>query len=240
MEDLDKKFHHLFKDVRTEFIDNDQITCRKLLDTITDMPCRYKEEYKQYLRDNETRFEKAESVDRILRILNQELHFTDFALIEHLINELGSEPLKSKLVPYKQALKEFLRVTTVKHIILSDQWSGVKKSDLPEGFIELKTEINHDPSLYSLEKLDRLRRRICSQLRLTEVLTYLKGAADFRSFLVSWLFPEVFYEKVVEEINQLDILFVLREQILLIAVGDKYFSPQDEKCGLMVRFKTSL
>ena len=233
---LDENFRQLYSDMRTEFINSNHITRTEVLDTVTDIPSKYKEEYKQYLRANESRLEKAESVGEILRVLRAELHFTDCALIEHLINKLGTEDLKSKVVLYKRALRGFLRGTTVEHIIQSDQWPGVKKSNLPEGFMEIKAEINHDPSQYNLEKLDRLRRRICSQLRLAEVITFLKGAADFRSFLVSWMFPAMFYQTITDEINHLDILFVLREQILLFVVGDKYFCPQDEKCGSVVSF----
>ena len=198
------------------------------------LPTKLKREYEDYLTKNMPRFEKADSIREFLHILYVPLHFTDCGLIEHIIKRLGSKDLKCKMAEYKKYLLVFLRGTTVKHIIQSEQWLGERKSDLPEGFIELKAVINHKSSLYNLSQLDGLRRKFCSQLRLTEVIVYLKGAKDFRSFLVSWLIPAVLCQEVMEAVNHLDTCFVLREQIVMIIVGEKTFYPQDNNFDKMV------
>ena len=235
IEDLEIKFRKLRSDMQAEFDKDESITRDKVLDKITDLPTRYKDEYSMYLKDNEQRLEKAESIREIFRILNRELSFMDLGVIENLIKELGSDDLKKQLSSYKKELRRFLRKTTLKHVIQSEQWIGMLKLDLPDGFIALKAEVNEDSSSYNLEKLDAMRRRICGKLRLSETLVYLKGAQEYRSFLVTFIIPAILYKVVTEAVNNLDICFVLREQIRSIVVGNKTFVPQDDRSrGVMV------
>ena len=234
MKDLEEMFRNLRSDMRTEFDKNKKVTKEKVLDTITDLPNEFKDEYMMYLNENEARLEKAESIRQILRILNIGIKFTDYELIGHLIKELGSKGLNKKLVTYEEKFKSFLRKATVKHIMQSDQWVGKRKAidDLPEGFIELRAKINEKSSLYNLERLNRSRKKLCGQLRLCEALVYLKGAQECQSFFVTFIFPAVLYKYVVQALNDLDICFALREQIVSIVIDDKAFVPQEDGASM--------
>ena len=224
--------------MRSEFASNEKITPEDLLDTVHDLPIELKDEYQSFLNRNEQRLEKAEKIREIFRVLNIELRFTDCGFIANLIEGLGSKDLKQKLSQYKQSVDMFLKETTVEHIIKSEKLSGVSKDNcnIPEGFMVLKAEIMEGSSSYSLEELEKLRRDFCGQLRLAEVIVCLKGAKEFRSFLVVWLFPEQLEKKVIKGVKCLETCFVLRKQIYLIMVGDKIFEPQDDNCGTMVSF----
>ena len=219
--------------MRSEFIKND-ITPDEALDVLSMLPAEHKREYEEYLTKNMPQFEKADSIKKCLRTLYYHIQFTDYALIENLIEKLGSKDLKCKMSKYKNDFLAFSRVITVKHIIESKYFAGEQRSDLSEGFMELKAVINHDSSSYNLEQLHNLRGKICSQLRLMDVILYLKGAKEFRSFLVSWLFPTVLCQEIMEAVNHLNTCFVLREQIIMIIVGDKAFYPQHDDFGKMV------
>ena len=222
--------------MQSEFIKK-EIMPERVVDVISVLPGTLKPQYESYLSENIPKFEKAENIREFLHMLYIRLHFLDYGLIEHLIKRLGSKDLKFKISGYKKDLVAFLRLAKVKHIIESEQFYGRRKSDLPEEFVELKAVINQNSSSYSLEQLDCLRRKLCSQLRLLEVIVYLKGAKDVKSFLVSWLFPAVLCEKVVEAINHMDACFILREQIIMITVGEKTFCLQDDDVDLMVSCK---
>ena len=235
IENLDRYFQELFSDMLSEFDERGDVTLKKVVCAIIHLPHKHKKEFESYLKDNLSLLMEAKSIEHLFYILNINLRFTDYRLIERLI-KLGSESLKLKFSKYMKHLQRFLQETTVMHIIHSKQWSGDFKQNPPDGFMKLKVKIMKDSHSCSLERVDQLRRSMCDQLRLAEVILYLNGAEEDGSFLVSWIFPAVLEEKVIEAVNAVNTCFVLREQIFLIMVGDRIFEPQDDNCGTMVRF----
>ena len=144
------------------------------------------------------------------------LHFTfiDYGLLAHLIDEFGSEQLQEDMSAYTEAIQVFLDETTVQQLM--DHWPG--QSDIPPHFEKLRVVIDEDPSTYTLRKLDNLRKKFCSETRLSETVLILIGVGRKSSFVLSWVVPSIFLPYLKLVINNLK-SFYQREHIFSVTVG---------------------
>ena len=97
--------------MKLEFTTN-EISTEKLLETLTELPIEVSKECKRYLEEKLPELEKAESISHLLLRLNIEYCFIDYGLIEHLIEELGSQDLRGKMQSYKEELERFCLLYT--------------------------------------------------------------------------------------------------------------------------------
>ena len=86
--------------------------------------------------------------------------FIDYDLLNH---KFGSTELKEDMESYIEDMQVFMRETTVGDLI--DHWPGYEVSDL--NYTKLKAKFNGDPKTYTLERLNKFRRKFCSQVRLS-------------------------------------------------------------------------
>ena len=92
--------------------------------------------------------------------------FIDYDLLNYMIMKFGSAGLKSEMALCIEDVKIFMRETTVGDLI--DYWPGCEVPDL--NYAELKTKFRDDPMIYTLERLNKFRRKFCSQVRLSELI----------------------------------------------------------------------
>ena len=148
--------------------------------------------------------------------------FIDYGLLEHLIETFGSKQLKQDMSAYAGAVQVFLDETTVEE--LKDHWPGQR--DIPPHFEEIRAIVYQNPKVYSLRQLDDLRKKVCSETKLSEMVLILKAVGKVNSFVVSWLFPSVLAPVLMESISRIDESFYEREFIYSISVKEQqlYFS----------------
>ena len=108
--------------------------------------------------------------------LNPLLSFIDYGLLAHLICKFGSDSLKKDMRSYENIMKIFKKETTIKDLV--NFLPGSQES--PPNFSVLKAKIDKDPKDYTLEELDMLRRRLCAQLQLSEILFHLIALDESR------------------------------------------------------------
>ena len=97
--------------------------------------------------------------------------FLGYGLLKYIIDEFGSNTLKNLVVSYSDDILVFLKKTTVKQLM--NVWPG--QQEPPPNFSKLRARINENPSTYTLYELDQLRKRFCSELKLTDIVLVLIG-----------------------------------------------------------------
>ena len=148
--------------------------------------------------------------------------FIDYDLLNHMIMNFGSAELKSKMALYIKEVKIFMKETTVGDLI--DHWPGCElESNL--NYAELKAKFRDDPMTYTLERLNKFRRRFCGQVRLSEFIFCLISLESTESFFATWIIPVAIIPELSETIKQLNKSFYEEEHIISIFVDQKQLYP---------------
>ena len=147
--------------------------------------------------------------------------FIDYDLLNHIISMFGSTQLKNEMSLYIENVQVFMRETTVGDLI--DHWPGCEVSNL--NYAKLKAKFKDDPMTYTLERLNKFRRRFCGQVRLSELLFCLISLESTESFLATWIIPTVVVPELTEAIQQLDESFYQEEHITSVFKDEEQLYP---------------
>ena len=130
--------------------------------------------------------------------------FIDYDLLNHMISKFGSPELKSDMALYIKEMQVFMKETKVGDLI--DHWPGYEVSDL--NYTKLKAKFNGDPKTYMLERLNKFRRKFCSQVRLSVFIFGLISLESAGSFFATWIFPTAIAPELIEAIQNLMRVFI--------------------------------
>ena len=211
---LEKQFSSLQRRLSSELNANSEVSPEILLESLTLLPIALRSEYQKFVLENLTSLKKADSIREIFFHLNPHFSFIDYHVVEYLVEEFASKRLQRDMSVYVEAVEVFLDETTVLHLM--DHWPG--QCEIPPHFEKLQMVIDEDPSKYTLRQLDNLRKRFCSQARLSEVVLILIGVGRKNSFVVRWMFPSIFVPQLKSVISSLR-SFYQRDHIFSVTVG---------------------
>ena len=122
--------------------------------------------------------------------------YIDFSLLEHIIEEFGSDSLKESMKQYAQRLAEFRKKYT-----LSDIFPHLPQSSNPPttfSKMEWKTEI--DIKTCTLETINEYRRRFGNEFLLSHWVILL-GNMKEGCLLLTWFIPSVLVGNVNKHIR---------------------------------------
>ena len=217
---LEKLFLNLKKRLSVEMRAK-AITTDMLLDSLTNLPLELQAEYRDYVEEKLEEFMELETVSKIIFKLNLHLNcFIDYSLLEHLIKEFGSDPLKEDMLAYVEKLQCFLEETNVLQLKDHLRYSPDQEK-LPLNFSVLEMKFEEDPSTFSLRKLDDLRRDFCQNTRLSKMVVTLIGVRKVNSFIVMWKVPSVVTPKLIESIHAMDKSLFKRENVSYVSLNDQ-------------------
>lgn len=214
---LEKKFSNIRKRFLAELNKNSDLSPDDLVDSLTLLPIALRAEYQKFISENLHAIEKEDSIRKIFRHINPLLSFIDYNLLEFLINEYGSEQLQKEMVTYANKVNTFLRQTTIEQ--LTDYWPG--HQDIPPHFDKLTAIINGDPSTFTLQEVNTLRRKFCCETSLTETVLVLIGVRKTNSFLITWIVPSMYVPRLKSMIGFLRSLktFYQKERVMSVTLG---------------------
>ena len=224
--DLERQFRHLHGKILTELEDN-HIPVSHVLTYLTLLPTGIRKEYEALITEMFPDLRKEATISELFYHLNPLMDFIGYGLLKYIINQFGSNTLMKLMDSYSQKVVDFMQNTTVKQLM--DHWSG--EHEPPPNFSKLMAKIDEDPTTYTLYQLDRLRRRFCSEVKLTNLVSMIIGLDMSNSFIVEWLFPSALVQHLMESARGLDFTFYVHEHILMMMVDEKQIFPilQDSK-----------
>ena len=215
---LEKSFTDLKKRLLAEMKASEDVTTETLLESLTwNLPLELRTVYKPYLDEKLPMLEKLGTIREICSRLGLFFTFLDYHLLQYLVEEFGSEPLKKDMSTYAGEIQIFLDETTVQQV--KDHFPGQHK--LPPNFEKLQMVIDKHPGTYSLRMLDNLRKRFCSETQLSEVVFVLIGIGKANSFIIVFMVPSILGPRLVESVGGVDDSFYQRECVISISLNQQ-------------------
>ena len=187
IETLENQFDSLRTQIISELSAKREITVQKLLDTLTSLPLSLKKEYESSIEKRIPSMRAETQINELFILLNPLLSFIDYTLIEFFVKKFGSDTLKKDMQSYCGDIKKFMKETTIKQLI--NYFPGEPK--IPPKFSLVEAKIGQDPSKCSLEELNKIRKKVCIEVKLSEIVFHLVAVVDSNSFIVRWLVPSV-------------------------------------------------
>ena len=119
--------------------------------------------------------------------------FIEYQPLEHLIENTCSEKLKERVKIYARDVQIFQENTTISEF-LTYRGHLAKKRRIPESFKKFKTEHNIDPGTYTLADLERLRKKTCTHIKLSDFALQQILMITTNCIIVEWMIPEEIVE----------------------------------------------
>ena len=126
--------------------------------------------------------------------LNDYWNFLEYHLLKQLIINLCSERLRKRVKIYGENVQNFQRNTTITEFIkYRGDLANLKGKRIPQLCKKLTMKHNIDPELYTLADLETLRKKTCSQVKLTEFALQIHTIMT-NCIIVEWMIPEEIVE----------------------------------------------
>ena len=202
IEDFECRFRSLHEEILHLLIKNGVDTLT-VINSLTMLPVKLRKEYEKAIKDLGllSFFSKKESMNKLFFHLNPLFSFLDYGLLEYIIKLYGSDTLKQDMTTYSSDMCIFMKETTIKQLI--DHLPG--QTEIPPKFSVIEAKIGEDASKCTLELLNRIRKRYCSEVKLSEIVFHLVAVVEANSFIVKWIVPSAIAEDIMKpakSINQ--------------------------------------
>ena len=217
---LEREFSKLQQRTSSELSTNNEVTPEVLLESLTLLPIALRNEYETFIRENLKALQRADSIRKVFHHLNPHFTFIEYGLLEYIIDYFGSSKLKSDMSQYIENVQIFINKTTVQELM--DHWPGVR--EIPPHFEELRAVIGEDPTSYTLQELDNLRKKVCIMISLSKTVLILIGIKKRNSFLLSWIIPSVCLPLLKSVIGKLSSFFEDEQVYSLTHNGQRLYS----------------
>ena len=187
-----RKFETLALSCLSE-LEETHLGLRKFRTSLTLLPACIKLKHTAFLKENLPTLLKAEGLEEVFMHLNLYWNFIDYSLLDDIIDHFCGDKLKKDMSEYKSDLGQFCRVTTIGEIIRS--WPG--RVEPPPSFTEFTNTLDRDSSTFTLEELEQLRLKICSEFTLSSFILMFRGVVE-GSLVITWAVPS----SIVAELRQ--------------------------------------
>ena len=194
IETLEDRFDDLRTRIINELSAKPGITVQILLDKLTSLPVALKKEYESSIAMRLPNMRAEIKINELFIHLNPLTSFIDYGLIEHFIRKFGSDTLKGDMRSYCSEMMKFMKETTIKQLI--DHLPG--QADTPPNFSLIEAKIGQNASECTLEQLNTIRKRYCSEVKLSEIIFHLVAVVESNSFIVRWLVPSTIVSDVIK------------------------------------------
>ncbi len=187
---------------------------------LMNLPCPITSENKDFIISKYFLFEKAESIESIFLYLNFYLSFIDFSLLEHIIEQFGSDSLKQNMIRYAEDMRQFRMYTPVSEVL--DHLPKI--SDAPADCSRLTVKFNYDIHTATLEDLETYRKRFASEFLLSQLALSLSDLQE-SSLLVTWLVPAAVGAMISDQVQKKSSFFFLSNSILKLSLVGECLYP---------------
>ena len=112
----------------------------------------------------------------------------------------------------------FMKETTIKQLI--NHLPGETK--IPPKFSVIEAKIGRNASECTLEELNTIRKRYCSEVQLSEIVCHLVAIVESNSFIVRWLVPSVLVSNIMKSAGTIDHSFYWDHEITSLTLDGKW------------------
>ncbi len=181
--------------------------------TLMTLPSPITSENEDFIISKYPLFEDAKSIESIFVYLNFYLSFIDFSLLEHIIEQFGSDSLKRDMSSYAKDMRHFRMNTPVSEAL--DHLP--RNSDLPAGYSRLKAKFAYNVQTATLEDVDTYRKGLAKRCLLSPLVLSLFDLQE-SSLLVTWLVPAAVGAMISDQVQKKTASFFLSNSILKLSL----------------------
>jgi hypothetical protein len=176
IETLEDQFISLQTRIRLELSANPDVTVQTLLAELTSLPLKLRKEYESFIVKHICGMLSETQVNKLYIVHLNPLtsSFLDYGLIEYIIKKFGSDALQRDMRSYCSEMIVFMKETTIKQLI--DHLPG--QAEVPPNFSLIEAKIGYNVSDYTLEQLNTIRKRYCSEVKLSEIVFHLVAVVE--------------------------------------------------------------
>ena len=124
--------------------------------------------------------------------------FIDVELISMIVKHFGSVYLKMVMKSYCNFMSVFTKRCTAQQYINLQRIHLQSCDELPPNFVLLEAKISQDASECTLECIDTIRQRYCTEIQLSDINLPLVTIAKSNPFIVRWLVPSDIISSIVK------------------------------------------
>ena len=192
--EFDERFDALKKSAR-EYLEKLRVSVKEVADTLTSLPADFKNEHKQFLKENLTEIYQAPDLAQQFGAINLHWDYLNYQLLDYLIQKFNLKEVKGEMKTYKEDLQQFRKKTPLK---LFCQAHIRKHINPPPGFHEVVAEIKIKWSAAEdvmLEDAEEFRQKYADHYSLREFAMMLVEVLP-GSFIITWFIPNSIVEKL--------------------------------------------
>ena len=228
IENLDQ-FGSLRTRIMFELSAKPNMTVQTLLANLTGLPLSLRKEYESSIAKRMRRMRTETQVNELFIHLNPLTSFIDYGLIEYVIKNFGSEGLKKDMRSYYSEIIVFMKETTIKQLI--GHLPG--QTEIPPKFSLIEAKIGQNASECTLEQLNTIRKRYCSEVKLSEIVFHLVAIVESNSFIVRWLVPSALVSDVVRSTKNVNQSFYREYKITSLTLDGMWLFMSESEIDIM-------
>ena len=180
--------------------------------TLINLPLSTKFKHLLFLRTKRRQIEDAQSVSKVFEILEDLWNYTDYALLQRIVQEFADDEIREEMKVYTAELEEFEKRTTVKDF---ENATGIKKT--PYGYSKAVLEVCTDPSQCTLYQLRQIVMSLAQKSSLQCYVPLVNGVHS-NSVLITLAFPRDAIELLMPA---LDRRFLSTHNISSVTIDEK-------------------
>ena len=174
----------------------------------------------------------AKNIDDIFEILDDFWDYTDYALLQHLVERFGEEALKKEMSEYVAALEQFEKGTTIQESNTASSSSRYPRRNINQilfgyldNFSTVDLQLHRDPAVYTLYDARQLEESIAKRTCLEPYAVRLKRVCP-SSVAITLMCPRVALELIL---GALEKDFLETHQIVSVTIDEKPLEEYSEE-----------
>ena len=218
---FESQFSNIQEKILTELVSDKSIDTSRLLNALTSLPLKYRNEYEKTIQSKLPTLSHHQSITELFCVLvNPMVSFLDYGLLDHIIAKFGSASLKQMMQAYGSDMRDFMRRTTLKQLIELNYFPG--QAEVPQKFSIFQAKIDRDASECTLEHINVIRRRYCCEVKLSEIIFHLVAVMESNSFIVRWLVPSALVSDIMKSFRNIGPSFYRTNKITSVTLDSMW------------------
>ena len=204
----------------------------KLRVTLTTLPVSRRFKHLHFLREQSHHIMQANNVDEIFKILDDFWDYTDFTLLQHLVEKFGEEALKKEMSEYVAALEQFEKRTTIQESNTASSSNRYPRRNINEipfeylyDFSTVDLQLHRDPAVYTLYNARQLEESLAKRACLEPYAVRLQRVRP-SSVAITLMCPRVALELILEALEK---DFLETHQIVSVTIDEKPLEEYSEE-----------
>ena len=137
---------------------------RRFKVTLTTLPLSKKHQHLLFLKREKVRIKAANDVDEIFDALEPYWNYSDYAFLEHIVNEFGTSDLQEEMKKYIADLEQFEMNTTIEDY----DAAALEKIHIPDYFMTMTITQGKDPTKYTLYEVRQFEKDVINRSALNK------------------------------------------------------------------------